>query len=436
MILYSSSIIFAQRISTVIISILFFSSWKCEIKCCALVDLSFSPHLLPPCLLNNALDNGKPNAGSFKLIARPARRSAAMAARCALAARTPAGFTLTNHFHWYSPGLDLNDVGYLRQADVKANQVFVGWSEPRPKGAFREYSVRLAREDHWDFGGLHTEGSTQVEGSAQFSNMWRISGSVGYGGSVDTRVLRGGPALRESDKYGVEASASTDASRRTSVTLSASSEQATTGGTRERHLRAQLRLRPSNRLYLSANAGYETAVNDLQFVATVATAGGPRWVLGRIDQRVWDLTFRANLGITPELTVQYYGSPFIATGRYTGFKKATRTLAPAYGDRFHRYGDSEIAYLPNANRYAVTEAGGQGAAYSFANPDFSFQEFRSNLVVRWEYKPGSSLYVVWSQGRTGGGWQRGDTVRGNWDDLWRTRPDNVLLVKLSYWFSL
>jgi hypothetical protein len=175
-------------------------------------------------------------------------------------------------------------------------------------------------------------------------------------------------------------------------------------------------------------------VNDLQYVATATAADGPRWVLGRIDQKVWDLTFRANLGITPELTVQYYGSPFMATGRYTSFKKATQTLAPGYEDRFRRFGAAEIGYRPGSSTYQVTEAG-SGTSYAFSNPDFRFQEFRSNLVVRWEYKPGSSLYVVWSQGRTGDGSGWNDTVRSNWSDLWRTRPDNVLLVKLSYWFS-
>jgi hypothetical protein len=82
----------------------------------------------------------------------------------------------------------------------------------------------------------------------------------------------------------------------------------------------------------------------------------------------------------------------------------------------------------------VTE-GGSGPSYSFANPDFSFRQFRSNLVARWEYKPGSMLYVVWSQGRTDAVPAWDSSLGSNWDALWRTRPDNVFLVKLSYWFS-
>jgi hypothetical protein len=195
-----------------------------------------------------------------------------------------------------------------------------------------------------------------------------------------------------------------------------------------------LNLRLSNRLSLSGSTSYEWLLDNLQYVATSGADGDPRFVLGRIDQDTWSLTFRVNLSITPDLTVQYYGSPFIGTGRYTAFKKATDSLAKANAARFHLYSPDEIAYRADTNAYQVTEAAG-GPSYSFANPDFSFRQFRSNLVARWEYKPGSSLYVVWSQGRTDQvpSWQ--GSFSGNWNALWGARADNVFLVKLSYWFS-
>jgi hypothetical protein len=174
--------------------------------------------------------------------------------------------------------------------------------------------------------------------------------------------------------------------------------------------------------------------DHLQYAATAETEDGPRWVLARIEQDTWNFTFRVNLSVTPDLTVQYYGSPFIGTGRYTEFKRATDTLAHANADRFHLFGPDEISVRPEANTYDVTEADG-GVIYSFSNPDFSFRQFRSNLVVRWEWKPGSSLYVVWSQGRTSSVAAWDSSLGSNWDALWGMRPDNVFLVKVSYWFS-
>ena len=343
-------------------------------------------------------------------------------------------FGLTDHYHWYSPGLDLNDIGYLRQADVRANQVFLSWSEPKPKGIFRAYSFQLARQDQWDFGGLAVKALSEADATATFANKVQATASVSYNQDVDTRLLRGGPALRTHDYYTAKGAASTDAAHRASLQVQGEHSWALAGdNSQASKLYTTLTVRPSNRLALGAQVGWENLQDNLQYAATPVTGGDPRWVLGRIDQDTWSLTFRANLTLTPELTIQYYGSPFLSTGRYTHLKQATDTLAHAYEQRFHEYSPQEIAYDPAANAYSVAEAG--GLRYSFANPDFSFRQFRSNLVARWEYKPGSSLYVVWSQGRTSTEpyWQ--DSFGSNWDALWQTRPDNVFLVKLSYWLS-
>jgi hypothetical protein len=179
---------------------------------------------------------------------------------------------------------------------------------------------------------------------------------------------------------------------------------------------------------------YERLADNLQYVATADTGGGARWVLGRIEQRTWNFRLRANLVLTPDLTVQYYGSPFVSTGFYSGLKRASDTLAERYRDRFHLLGPGEIAFQPESNEYIVDE-GPAGTVFSFENPDFSFRQFRSNLVVRWEYRPGSTLYAVWSQGRTSTESRWNPGLSSNWSALWRERPDNVFLVKLSYWFS-
>lgn len=229
-------------------------------------------------------------------------------------------------------------------------------------------------------------------------------------------------------------SASSDSSRRVSVTADLYRRTADEGGSDGWMAAAQLRARPSNRLSLSARVAAQRSTDDLQYAETVPTDAGSRYVLGRVGLDTWEVTFRADLAITPELTVQYYGSPFLGTGRYSAFKRATDTLAGAYESRFHRYQPDELAVLPSGERYLVTEGGG-GPSYSFANPDFSFRQFRSNLVARWEYRPGSSLYLVWSQGRTNEvpSWE--GSFGRNWSELWATPPDNVFLVKLSYWFS-
>jgi len=343
-------------------------------------------------------------------------------------------FGVTDHLLWYSPGLDFNEVGYLKQADILANQVFLSWSEPAPKGPFREYSFELSRRDSWDFGGLATEGVTSAHASGQFRNKWRVSSALAHFEIVDTRALRGGPALRASDFWALVGSLATDSSRRIAASVEDEYDWALEGSSRSNRVTAQLSLRPSNRLSISAAGEYNWLDDDLQYVTTSDTTDGPRWVLGRINQDTWSLTVRVNLAITPDLTLQYYGSPFVGTGQYSALRKATDSLAPVYEDRFHVYGPQEIAYSAERNAYDVTEEDG-GPRYSFGNPDFSFRQFRSNLVARWEYRPGSALYVVWSQGRTSNEPYWEDTFHTNWRSLWSAPADNVFLVKLSYWFS-
>jgi hypothetical protein len=341
---------------------------------------------------------------------------------------------ISDHFRWYAPGLEFNDLGYLRQADDIANRFLVGWDESVPRHLFRRYAVQATREDHWDFGGLHTLARTAVEGSGQFANKWEAVLELAYEDLVDTRMLRGGPALRWHDFFTVFGRLSTDPSRRVRASASGEYSPARDDDSRLWSVEGDIGVRVFNRLSLSGAVYYETLLDNLQYAATAETDMDPRWVLGRLDQDTWSFTFRMDLSVTPDLTVQYYGSPFISTGRYTAYKRATDPLAEVNADRFHLYASDEIAYDPDENGYEVTEAGG-GPSFVFANPDFSFREFRSNLVVRWEWKPGSSLYVVWSQGRTGFEPSWDSSLGSNWDALWQAEPDNTFLVKLSYWFS-
>ena len=271
----------------------------------------------------------RPTSGSTRtpdVALRPRR------ARCASAAPSSSRLRLLDHFHWYSPGLDLNDVGYLRQADVIAQP-----GVPRLVGADAEgplpqlLAPALARGPVGLRRARTRARATALEASGHVPRTSgrprRSLGLPGRGGHA-AAARRPRPALARLLR-GVPRARSSDTSRR----VSASALRRARLGARRRLARTRawargLNLRLSNRLSLSGSAYYEQLLDNLQYVATAdADDGDPRWVLGRIDQDTWNFTFRVNLSITPDLTVQYYGSPFIGTGRYTAFKRATDTLA-------------------------------------------------------------------------------------------------------------
>ncbi len=337
----------------------------------------------------------------------------------------------SNTFQWRSPGLDLNDIGYLRQADSLNNQIAVGYQESEPKSIFRSFGLELHRVDSWDFGGLKTEGMTGFAGHGMFTNKWSAHGAMHIVSTdVGTRLLRGGPAVARDRFFCWNLGGGTDASRR--VALQAGIHR---HASRERKSSLSeffpgLTLKLSESLMVVAELQYSHNINDLEYVATPVADGSSLYLLGRIDQKTLGTTFRVNVTLTPDLSVQYYGSPFVSTGRYADFKRTTSTLAEKYSDRFRNILTPEIVYRPETNAYAVSES---GLEYSFRRPDFSFRQFRSNLVLRWEPKPGSSLYVVWSQGRTSESsvWQ--GSLSDNYSALWNAPSQNVFLVKLSYW---
>ncbi len=110
--------------------------------------------------------------------------------------------------------------------------------------------------------------------------------------------------------------------------------------------------------------------------------------------------FRINFSLTPDLSIQYWGQPFVFAGDYSTYKRVTEPMNEDYYSQFHDFSNDEIFYDYENNIYEIDENQDGTIDYSFENPNFNFFEFRSNLVARWEYIPGSSIYLVWSQGRT------------------------------------
>jgi len=156
--------------------------------------------------------------------------------------------------------------------------------------------------------------------------------------------------------------------------------------------------------------------------------------VGRVRQKTLRFTARINYNITPDLTLQYYGQPFITRPLYDNFAYVASPLSKSFDDRFHIFSPSEISY--NNGTYSVDENTDGTTDYSFGKPDFNFVQFRSNLVVRWEYKRGSELYLVWSQGNTADAFNELNTPIFNslFDNAFADQSRNSFLLKWTYRF--
>ncbi|HMI02407.1 MAG TPA: DUF5916 domain-containing protein, partial [Pedobacter sp.] len=150
-----------------------------------------------------------------------------------------------------------------------------------------------------------------------------------------------------------------------------------------------------------------------------------------MKQETYGLTLNLQLNLTPDFSIQYYGSPFTSVAKYDKFKLAADTRSSDYLARFSEFKNNEISY--HAGSYTVDRGSN---TMSFKDPDFSFNEFRSNLVARWEFLPGSSMYFVWANNRS----NRDDIYYPGWgsnlDRIFGLPASNTLMMKINYWFSL
>ncbi len=176
--------------------------------------------------------------------------------------------------------------------------------------------------------------------------------------------------------------------------------------------------------------------NNLQYISENEFQGDPRYVLGSIDQKMIGMSLRLNLTITPDITIQYWGQPFIATGGYSNIKMITDPYAEYYSDRFHEYTTEQVEYYEEDAFYRIDENTDGIVDYMVNCPDFNIKEFKSNLVVRWEYRPGSIFYLVWSQGRSATDQYGSMNLNRDFKDLYHMYSHNVFLLKFSYRFGL
>lgn len=335
-----------------------------------------------------------------------------------------------------SPGLELNDMGYMRQADHILNVIWTGYSFTEPFSIFRSANLNNDVYFSSDFGGNLNGVGYEYNVSGNFKNFWysRVGGGFNFR-EVSTTMLRGGPSMRMPNSSRIYFAVGTDDRKVLSAELFTSRHWAASDNFISQSYELGLTARPFNTLSISVSPSYTTQFDALQYVSTEEMAGADRYIFARIDQKVLSMSLRVNYNITPDLTIQYWGQPFIACGEYSAYKMITNPHADAFTDRYREYTadqmwvDDELQYI-DENRDGISD-------YNFDVPDFTVDEWLSNLVIRWEFLPGSTAYLVWSQTRDYFESVGSFGIRENMDRMFTDhKADNTFLLKVSYRFGL
>ena len=336
---------------------------------------------------------------------------------------------------WRSPELELNDIGFLRQADEIRQFANVRYLFLKPTKLYRRANIFAEQFSTFDFDGNYNRIQYFIRGEINYINNWWTEAGFGHKPRIfSNTILQGGPRWRFSEENFAFLFFGSDRRKKFSFTLGYDGSRAKQNNFSFNRYVVRLNYQPFNALSLSLNPQFRQNPNKTQYVTEVDFSGTPRYITANIDQQTLSASIRVNYNINPNLTIQYYGEPFISRGKYTDFNFVNNPVAKDLAERVTLYDQDQISFADD--EYSIDENRDGDVDYTFGNPDFAFVQFRSNLVLRWEYIPGSEIFLVWSQGVTGSGDPGEHLFRNLNNQILDKQPENTFLIKATYRFVL
>jgi hypothetical protein len=337
-----------------------------------------------------------------------------------------------------SPQLELNDIGFMLTSNEINHFTWAGLHFQKSFLIFRNAGLNYNHWSRWDYSGKFIYQAFNFNTYATFHNNWQMStGATWNPYDVSNNALRGATSIRRPAGIGHNLNVTSDFRKKMYANFKLYNFWGFSNTVRETNIELTVYVQPLNALRISVSGAYNRYWRRQdQFVSHVTFNNTLRTIVGEVQQKTLRFTGRATYNITPDLTIQYYGQPYINRPLYTNFAYTSNPLAQKYNDRFYAFSNGEIStengkFLVDENKDGTTD-------YTFKKPDFNFVQFRSNLVLRWEYKRGSELYLVWSQGNTpDASADLNDHVpltRSLLTNAFASDARNIFLIKMTYRF--
>jgi hypothetical protein len=380
----------------------------------------------------------RPDAGHTRI---DPSRTAMSGAAASVQLRKSAGahWTSDSWMQFVSPGFEINDVGFLQRSDRRAFGNGITYSERLPGRIWREWRSTTYVNYAQNFDGNTIDHFYWTRLALTHLSYWQVEGQFWYEPPrTDDRLTRGGPLARRpiNKRYlgGIGSDVRRPITGRLDYNLVTDD-----AGSRNRIWDVSMSVRTSPRWNLTFGPRFQHVIQDAQYVTaiadpTAAATYGTRYIFANLDQTEVSLVTRLNYTFTPDLSFELYVQPLVSNGDY-GTPKEFQTPSEY---AFKTYGDEIGTVTRDGSRYLI-DPDGSGPAKSFAVGDRSFttRSLRGNAVVRWEYRPGSTLYLVWQQDRLNDELMSDYSTTGAFGSLFNGsgRMNNVFVVKFSYWFN-
>jgi hypothetical protein len=337
----------------------------------------------------------------------------------------------------YNPGFEINEAGFLGSTDMRGISPLIYYDENTPGKYLRGWEQYLFWNPTWNYDGDLTFNGVGAITFAEAPNFWTYFLRFDWRPPVfDDRLTRGGPLAGFVTNGGVQFEVFSDRRKKYQVGAFGNYSFNRAGGW-GKSISPRATIRPTTALRISLEPGYSRTHALAQFVTRVTDASvtdtyGHRYVFATLDQSQVNLTTRVDWTFTPTLSLQLFVQPLLAAGDFKEYKEFARPRE----FKFEFYGrDIGTIDSSTAGVYTVDPDGTGTRNFTFTDRDFNSRFLRGNAVLRWEYRPGSALFFVWQQSRFGS-IPSGEFEFGrDFDDLWGARPENVFVVKGTYWIG-
>ena len=333
----------------------------------------------------------------------------------------------------------MNDLGFIGRADYRGVSPLIGFQTFQAGKLFRQSSAFAFSNHVWDFGGQSIFQGFGSGANVTFNNLW----GVGFLARANPRYFdpwftRGGPIAGVPEGWSLDVNGNSD-TRRIIWIGGDVSHSVDASGANTSTANIQIDARPTASVHVNFGPSLVVQHTTGQYVTTVAdplalATYGQRYVFADLHQTTVSLDTRVDWTLSTTLSVQVYAQPFVSAGHFTHLKEFAR---PGTYD-FLIYGRDRgtVSYDPAAAAYTIGPDGpGPAPAFTVANPDFNLRSLRGNAVLRWEYRPGSALFVVWQQQRSDVQLLTNFEARRDLGAIFRQRATNVFLVKATYWLG-
>ena len=348
-------------------------------------------------------------------------------------------WTGTLTYQDYNPNFEINESGFLGETDMRGLAPLIAYRENKPGKHVRNWGQYLFWNPTWNYDGDMTFNGIGAITVAELPNFWNYFLRFDWRPAVyDGGLTRGGPLARVVEGGGAQIEINSDRRKRYTYGGYASYSYNVAGG-RGVNVQPSFSFRPTSAIRVSLQPSFNHTHAMAQYVTRVTDplatdTYGSRYVFATLEQRQLAMVTRVDWTFTPRLSLQLFAQPLIASADFNNYKEFDR---PRSFD-FNVYGRDAgtISRDDATGRYTVDPDGlGAAPSFSFADRDFNRRSLRGNAVVRWEYRPGSALFFVWQQSRFGSIPRGGFDFGRDFDALWNTQPENVFVVKGTWWIG-